>query len=141
MKSFFLISGFIFINLGPTTDGFTLVGSSKNEIVISTAEEVEKSEFTLENSSSEPINLAWRKKSNSLVAGWQYSVCAYGRCSIGIPDDGVFKTIQPGKTGFFALHLFPKEIVGNGKLEIEVFDPNYPEIAQLLVFDITVKPE
>jgi len=118
---------------------FKVIGTTTNTELISSDGKLEISQFRIKNLAKAPLIIKWNTLENSLLKQWDYSMCAYGECQIGIPKSKAMKKIEPGETGFIALHLFPRNTVGNGKVVFELSDSNNPENLQKVVFDITVK--
>ncbi|MCG8574163.1 MAG: hypothetical protein MI810_04705 [Flavobacteriales bacterium] len=126
------------VALTNTATTFEVVESSTNKEAIKKNQKVEKSEILIRNTANEPVQLGWKRKSNTLLEEWDYSVCAYGECSIGVPGKGKFKALEAGEEAFFALHLFPRKKTGNGKLEIEIYDLAHPDLSEILTFIVEV---
>jgi hypothetical protein len=100
-------------------------------------EDLKISEFKIKNTSDHPLRLSWTRIENSLPEGWDYSMCAYGECQIGIPRGSALKTIAIGQTGFIALHVFPKKIKGEGSVQFQVKEVG-KEGAVKLTFNVKV---
>jgi hypothetical protein len=73
------------------------------------------------------IDYEWELVSNTMPAGWTYSLCDYTSCYPGIPVDGAMTPISNteasnGTIGFFKLTINPDEVVGSGIAKIYVYD-------------------
>lgn len=84
----------------------------------------------------------WEKIENSLSPFWNYSLCDYTGCYIGVPDNGTMTLItqeesEAGKEGFFSLSINTGEIIGEGKLLLYVYDSNNPSSGDTVSFHIT----
>ena len=117
---------------------FDIIGSNTINEVLENGEKLDKSEFLIRNTSNKDLELGWRCAKNTLLEGWDYSMCAYGTCSIGIPESGLFRKIKPGEDGFIALHLFPKRKAGHGYVVFQIYELDTPKIYKSVAFDITV---
>ena len=78
----------------------------------------------------------WERVENTLPIEWDYSMCAFGKCQIGIPTGGALKLISPGKPGFMAIHVFPKGIKGKGTVQFKLFDSRDESKFEVLEFHI-----
>ncbi len=68
------------------------------------------------NVSESPVEIIWNTTKCDLPEGWDYSMCAYGKCQIGVPEKGNL-TVKPGAVGFIAIHVLPKGKEGAGTVE------------------------
>lgn len=76
---------------------------------------------------AEAITYKWELITNTLNAGWTYSLCDYGNCHISIPRQGTMNSItlpeaQNGLEGFFKLAVDVSSIPGDGLIVLYVFD-------------------
>ena len=111
MRWLFIISGLIgiiSISLTERQYNFKIIGGNERFDVIAVGGKLDISEFEIKNISDKSLQLNWRTVDNSLPSSWDYSMCAYGECQIGIPKGAKLKVIEPNKKGFIALHVFPK---------------------------------
>jgi hypothetical protein len=88
-------------------------------------------EFTVNIATDNPeaIGYAWKTVKNSLVFGWDFSLCDYNTCYIGIPTEGVMSPISKeeamaGTKGFFKITFLGTQTKGQGELSFYVYDEN-----------------
>lgn len=88
------------------------------------------------NTSDSALNLSWKLISNSLVNGWDYSMCNYGQCLLTIPDSGKMKPIKKRENGFLAIHINPYQISGKGIVKFYVYETNNQQNGETITFVI-----
>jgi hypothetical protein len=132
------IASLLFLSFSSGESSFKVVGDKSMKMVLSLNQKIELAEMKIQNLSDRPISLVWTRIDNTLKSGWDYSMCAYGKCQIGIPTTGVLSKILPGKTGFIAIHLFPKGVTGNGKVAFSLHDKYHPEFNEKVEFIVEV---
>ncbi|MBL4625073.1 MAG: hypothetical protein JKY42_08035 [Flavobacteriales bacterium] len=118
---------------------FEIVGSDIQVEVLKKSSELDISEIKIKNTSDQPIRIKWTRIENTFPDYWDYSMCAYGSCQIGIPKGAVFKEIKPGEVGFIALHVFPKNKTGEGRVVFELTDLEKPGYSKKIIFQVTVE--
>ncbi|MFT7604742.1 MAG: hypothetical protein ACI8VT_002332 [Saprospiraceae bacterium] len=79
--------------------------------------------------SPEEITYKYEKISNSMPAEWDFSLCDYNSCYVGVPDLGTMTTItlvdsQNEVGGFFNLTANSQGVSGEGTIVMYVFDSN-----------------
>jgi len=132
------LAAILFLSFSSDESSFKVVGETSMKMVLSLDQKIELAEMKIQNLSERPISLVWERTDNTLKAGWDYSMCAYGKCQIGIPTTGVLNKILPGKTGFIAIHLFPKGVTGSGKVAFTLYDKYHPEFKENVEFAVEV---
>lgn len=83
--------------------------------------------ITVGTPNNEAITYKWEKIENSLLGDWDYSLCDYDNCYVGIPENGTMKRIsetdaQGGKKGFFKLAFLSTNTDGKGVVKVYVYD-------------------
>jgi len=115
---------------------FKILGNGVQNSTVDRNGRVELAEIKFLNTTENDLYLHWERLENTLPIEWDYSMCAFGKCQIGIPSGGALKLISPGKPGFLALHVFPKGIQGQGTVQFKLFDPKDKSNFELLEFHI-----
>ncbi|MCH2223697.1 MAG: T9SS type A sorting domain-containing protein [Crocinitomicaceae bacterium] len=87
------------------------------------------------------ITYGWESVSNTLPSGWDISLCDYTGCYVGVPSSGTMTAItlpesQNGTEGFIKLTVGHQEIIGEGTVEIYVFDSNDHSIGDTISFHL-----
>jgi len=78
----------------------------------------------------EAITFNWTLISNTIPASWDYALCDYTNCHIGIPQSGVMSAISLnqaqnfGTVGFLKVNVTANLNYGNGKVVFYVYDSN-----------------
>lgn len=129
------LSSFLRITDSPT---FEVIGEHVRTDTIQSSKRLDIAQFEIKNSSNKPIHLSIKNLTNTFPSDWDYSMCAYGECQIGIPELVVLKTIEPGEKGFVAIHVIPKRKKGEGKVEFEVFNAESGQKEQLIFHVISL---
>lgn len=93
-----------------------------------------------DNISGAPLNLGWTLITNNLVAGWDYSLCDYNTCYIGMPASGTMATVPAAGQGFLGVNVDPTNISGTGIVRIYVYDMTDPNGGDTLTWIISTPP-
>ena len=117
---------------------FKIIGKKRQNISIDVTDKLELAEIKFKNTTNHEISLCWNTKQLDFPDGWDFSMCAFGKCQVGIPKKGSLKSIAPGKNGFIAIHVFPKKIKGEGVVEFELFDSKNPQKSESVIFNVRV---
>jgi hypothetical protein len=117
---------------------FAVAGGDTRKEVLKKEGKLDISEIRIKNTSNQPIRIKWTRIENTLPDYWDYSMCAYGKCQVGIPSGSVFKSIKPGDEGFIAVHVFPKKRTGEGKVVFELSDIDNPNYLKRITFLVSV---
>lgn len=77
----------------------------------------------------EAITYEFVQESNTMPIEWQFSLCDYTNCYIGIPNSGTMTPIslseaEGGTEGYFMLTIMNQGISGSGTVELWVYDSN-----------------
>ena len=128
-----------FLSLKPDTSSFEIIGDTSMAVVLTIDQKLELAEMKIKNLTDKPVVLRWTRVKNTLKDDWDYSMCAFGKCQIGIPSGGILKKIAPGKTGFIAIHLFPKGVKGKGKVSFKLQDTANPQFQEEVEFLVEVQ--
>ena len=139
LLSFLIIiaSVFFYSFTQPPKPTFKVVGKALNNETFKKNGKLDKSEIFIKNISNHPIQIEWKNTKNTMPPNWDYSMCAYGRCHIGIPKTSSFKKmIAPGEEGFIILHVFPKGASGSALVEFELFDIKQPAFKKKIKFNL-----
>ncbi|MBT5401987.1 MAG: hypothetical protein HOL28_00940 [Crocinitomicaceae bacterium] len=115
---------------------FKILGNGVQNITIDRNGKLELAEIKFLNTTQTDLYLNWERVENTLPIEWDYSMCAFGKCQIGIPTGGALKLISPGKPGFMAIHVFPKGIKGKGTVQFKLFDSRDESKFEVLEFHI-----
>ena len=100
-------------------------------------QDFEEFEIKIHTPAPENITFQWEVVSNTLplgvypdIDGWSISVCDYTSCYVSIPEDSQSMTplsstdMEDGNNAFIKLNLMTMDFVGEGILEIYVYDSN-----------------
>jgi hypothetical protein len=88
------------------------------------------------------IQYKWELISNTFPANWSYNFCDYDNCAVGIPLSGTMTPIslaeaQNGIYGYLHLNLTVGNNLGQGKVEVYVYDANDYNIGDTVSWDIS----
>ncbi|MFT5777314.1 MAG: hypothetical protein ACI837_000246 [Crocinitomicaceae bacterium] len=88
------------------------------------------------------VTFGWQTISNTMPSGWDFSVCDYTNCYVGVPSSGTMVTITlplatSGTEGFIKLTAGHSGINGDGTIEMYVFDVNDPANGDTISFHLT----
>jgi len=88
------------------------------------------------------ITFGWELVSNTLPLGWDYSLCDYTNCIVGLPSGSTMTPIslpesEAGVKAFLKLNVSTGQIYGQGKVEIYVFDINDYAQGDTVSWDLT----
>jgi hypothetical protein len=91
---------------------------------------------------SQDITYHWEVVSNTFPEAWSASLCDYGGCAAGVPENGEMYPItesemNEGTHGFFKLNMICGFNYGQGKLEVYVYDSNNYAIGDTVSWDLT----
>ncbi len=78
------------------------------------------------NITSGDIIFSWTRISVNVPPGWDYSLCDYGNCYTGIPNNGTMDTVSAGNQGLLGLNINPYVVGGQGEVKLYVYDSNFP---------------
>lgn len=117
-------------------DSFNIIGGNIIDENVRTdtvqiSKRLDIAQFEMENITSKPIHLSIKRLQNSFPKEWDYSMCAYGQCQIGIPEYVTLKTIEPGAKGFVAIHVMPMKKKGIGIVQFEITDVHSSQKEQI----------
>ncbi|MDQ3190241.1 MAG: T9SS type A sorting domain-containing protein [Bacteroidota bacterium] len=87
------------------------------------------------NNLNRTLNLEWELISNDLVNGWDYSLCDYGTCHVGIPNSGVMDPVAEGDSGFVKMNLTPYQVDGTGQIKLIVFETGSTATPDTIIFN------
>lgn len=132
----FILLGISLVSWRNNPKPFEIIGRSLQDVTISRNGKVELAEIRFVNTSKADLQLKWVRVENTLPKEWDYSMCAFGKCQIGIPAGGTLKLVSPGKSGFIAIHVFPKGKNGEGKVVFKLIDPKNEANFEILQFQI-----
>jgi len=133
-----LITFLTFSSLTYLPDSFVIISSPVQNISIKSNDGITNAGITLKNTSNDTITIEWVRESNTLIKGWDYSICVYGKCLPGVPEQGAFRTLKPQEEGFLKLHIIPHGITGSGSVQFKVFDKTLPDDFEILTFKVEV---
>lgn len=92
------------------------------------------------NNVNTKISLSWMSISNTLPAGWDYSLCDLGSCYAGIPASGTMDSVNVGGQGFLGLNVNPYAISGTGTVRIYVYESGNQANGDTLTWIVTSSP-
>jgi hypothetical protein len=126
--------------------GFRTAGVSKNFFINPqpeqhvTAMEDKQNDYSAKivNTTDGDLTIQWKLIENTLVKGWDYSICNYGQCLAGIPKSGTMKPIKKGEKGFLNLHLNPFHIKGRGTVKFKVYEKGKEDLSDTLTYTVSV---
>lgn len=134
-----LLIGLMLSALSDVPRSFEVIGESVKTVVLDNAGKLELIEIKFLNTTNNNLELKWTRLENTFPKQWDYSMCAFGKCQVGIPKGGVLRPVHPGKSGFLAIHVLPKGSKGEGVVKFRLFDPKDERNGQMLEFRVRVK--
>lgn len=72
------------------------------------------------NNTSDSLVLNWITEEITLVSGWDYSLCDFGKCYTGVPHNGTMTKMGPMDTAFLKLNINALSITGTGYVRFRV---------------------
>lgn len=127
----------------------TCFASHSQTFVYSTEQHIDETLTTLystfgvqfSTSSPQAITYGWESVSNSLPSGWDISLCDYTGCYVGVPASGTMTAItlsesQNGTEAFIKITVGHQQVIGEGTVEIYVFDTNDHSIGDTISFHL-----
>lgn len=75
------------------------------------------------NLTSDSLDIHWDRISNTLPSGWDYSLCDFGTCYVGIPTKGDMKKMSTTDSAFMKLNISPMSIAGTGSVTFRLEAP------------------
>jgi len=134
-----LLIGLMLLSMSDVARNFEVLGESVKTVVLDKKSKLELVEIKFLNTTSYNLELKWTRLENTFPKEWDYSMCAFGRCQVGIPEGGTLRPVYPGKSGFLAIHVLPKGSKGAGTVKFRLFDPADDRNAQILEFRVRVE--
>ena len=114
----------VLLSLIGTAQHYTI--SPSHEVNVNAVfDELTITDIFMQNTSDNDIQLKWKLISNSLFAGWDFSLCDYTTCYAGLPDSGSMTPVPPGERGFLGLNVCPYSIVGTGYVKMVVYEEGF----------------
>jgi len=91
------------------------------------------------NNTDTDLIVKWKVTENTLLKGWDYSICNYGQCLAGIPKSGSMRPIKKGDKGFLNLHINPMNVKGTGSVSFYVFEEGHENEGETITYIVRVK--
>lgn len=91
------------------------------------------------NISGSNIQLEWTKISESIPAGWDYSLCDLGTCYSAFPGSGSMAVVSATDSGFISPHCNAFNIPGTLTVRFYVYDAAQPTQGDTLTFIYTLQ--
>lgn len=115
---------------------------SPNDTLIVTAPANQLSIFDIyqNNVSGDTLNLAWNLVYSNIQAGWDFSLCDYASCYVGLPSSGTMSPVMSASMGFLGLNINPYSIQGTATVRIYVYDINSPSNGDTLTWIVNSEP-
>jgi len=95
-------------------------------------------DIKIKNTSNRELNLCWKRLTNTLVTGWDYSICDYQRCFFSVPAEEQMDPLPADASAFFKLNIKPMGVKGSGVLQFYVYDCQNPTVGDTVSFYVTV---
>lgn len=90
------------------------------------------------NTGDKDLTIKWTVLKNTLVTGWDYSLCDNGQCYIGIPSASETAPLPPTEKGYFKLAVSAENIKGNGELVIFLENKDNPSESDTIAYSVNV---
>lgn len=139
-KTYLFLATLIFVSVlshSLQAQSLVLEPSSKTvtcNVVVDT-DNITAFDFYFTNTGDIPITLKWKRVYKDLGAGWDSSICDFGRCYSGIPDSGTMKEMPPNEKGILmALNLTAYPGAGPGLVKIFVYKAGTPDVGDTLTW-------
>ena len=115
--------------LGYTSNAQNFVYSTDQHVDVVLTDTTPSHYIKFKTSNPEEITYMYEVISNTMPLEWDYSLCDYNNCYVGVPNSGRMNSIslldaQNGLEGYFNLSATFKDIDGEGDLVIYVYDSN-----------------
>ncbi len=125
MKKLYIL--ILLLATGYSSQAQNLIFSTEQNIVEEMTEPSSSNYIRFRTPEAHVTTYRWTLIEENLPAGWDYSLCDYNDCYIGIPPTGVMETItlaqsQDGFEGFFSLSISHNDVEAEGYLELYVYD-------------------
>ncbi|MCH8904337.1 MAG: T9SS type A sorting domain-containing protein [Bacteroidetes bacterium] len=119
----FLVALIIITSLSQHSFGQNFILSPSDSVVMEyDASSFGSNDITIVNQTMGSLTFKWRLVSNTLLSGWDKSLCDLGACYPVIPDSSIMTPTDPGGNAFFIFHTFFNGVAGTGALELFVFE-------------------
>jgi hypothetical protein len=126
--------------LTANAQNFKFSGGSKMDCEITTGFNEYNVVFTTH--APEAITYSWEIVENTIPADWDYSLCDYTTCYIGIPDNSDMKRIsleesKSGVKGFFKINVLTTESNGDYTAKFYVYDSSDRDRGDTVIFNFS----
>jgi hypothetical protein len=113
--------------LGLTAGAQNFNFSNEQHVDIILTENSETSDINFSTLTAQEVTYKWELVSNTMPAEWNFSLCDYNNCYIGVPALGTMITItleesENGMEGYFILNTMTGGVAGGGVVELYVYD-------------------
>ncbi|MFT4678542.1 MAG: hypothetical protein ACJAV7_002759 [Flavobacteriales bacterium] len=118
--------------------------STEQHIDLIMTESSETSDIDFSTLSPQEVTFKWELVSNTMPADWNFSLCDYNDCYIGVPNLGTMITItleesQNGMEGFFILNTMTGGVAGGGVIELYVYDSSDYTIGEYVSWTVATE--
>ncbi len=90
----------------------------------------------IENLTGEELSLGWERISVDMPEDWTITLCDYGGCHVGIPENGLMYPIFDTISAFLKLSINPNDLIATGTVTFKVYDTKHPEQFDFVTFTI-----
>lgn len=90
------------------------------------------------NHKSTKLSMTWYLDTNSFLKAWDYSLCDFGNCFVGIPSGHQMDSISIGSSGFLKLNFSPQGIAGKGLVRMIIYETSNPSVKDTVLFSFNV---
>ncbi len=82
------------------------------------------------------LTLAWERLYIDFPDVWEYTLCDFGGCYVGIPESGEMMAISDTLNGYLKITLNPWDHAATGTVVFRVYDTKTPMASDTLTFTI-----
>ena len=138
MKKLYILLVGLITSIGVSAQNFVYSNGMDQEFE-STTLTTAVLDIYMETPSPQDITFRWEVITNTLLPGWDYSLCDYNNCYVGIPNYGTMTAISmaemgSGIQGFLKLNLDPGTDYGVGFVNFKVWDLAFPDQVDTVSF-------
>ncbi len=90
------------------------------------------------NHKSTKLSMTWYLDTNTFLKAWDYSLCDFGNCFVGIPSGHQMDSISIGSSGFLKLNFSPQGIAGKGEVRMIIYETSNPSVKDTILFSFNV---
>ncbi|HCS18963.1 MAG TPA: hypothetical protein DIW47_00115 [Bacteroidetes bacterium] len=106
---------------------------------IGSMEDLETLTISLQNLTSSPLVLKWKKLSAAVPVDWEAAVCDNKICYTGLEDSGTMNAVDSSEWAFLLLHITSKVNYGTAVVRYMVWDEKDPMNTDTLTYILRVE--